>query len=175
MESWWPGVRTRAEDWENALLAIAGGQRDVNARDENGRTLLHHAASCNGTAAHMQRLLQLGANPSAVADEPWGLPMHECAERDALDKCECLPVADIARDPYEGKMTPFEVCVLGGSFRVLQWMVNQPECPVVAFVREELPRLMLAARRVTLLTEEAARRRRWSPLRAALVGAVVGT
>jgi hypothetical protein len=121
----------------------------------------------------MQRLLELGANPSAVADKPWGLPMNECVLRDALDKCKLLPVADIARDPYSRKTTPFVLCVLIGNSRVLRWMVEQPECPVEAFVRDELPRLTLAAEKTTLLTDEAARRCRWSPLRAAFVGAAV--
>ena len=64
-------------------------------------------------------------------------------------------------------------CVLCGNYDVLEYMVQQPECPVEAFVRDQLPRYnnYIELPRKTLLLETAVRRQRWTAARATWLAA----
>jgi hypothetical protein len=66
-------------------------------------------------------------------------------------------VADIA--PEDGKLTPFAIVVLEGKkLDVLQWMVQQPECPVEAFVRDKLTHCTVTLAVKKILLEAVAQR-----------------
>ena len=161
---WWPCALSTQAEWETALQNIANGKRGVNARDRHGRTLLHFAAADFGGLCTFARLLELGAHPSAHS-RVFGLPMHSCAiskQKDALGKCKLLPVADMWNKTHNAAITPFVACVLCGNYDVLEYMLQQPECPVEAFLRDQLPRwnTYIELPKKTLLLETAARRQR---------------
>lgn len=189
VSSWWPSPAENPEllaaNWERALQDIADGKRHVNAR---GRcyphshyfmTLLHFAATSRngGTVAHMRRLLELGANPSAK-DQIGEVPMHCCVraptneEDAALAKCKLLPVADIAANTVFD-WTPFRLALFTNE-TVLRWMLEQPGCPVEDMLYAQTVALgpVVGENIWRLVEEAAAQRRRWTPNRAAWAATV---
>jgi ankyrin repeat protein len=142
-------------------------------------TLLHFAATSRngGTVAHMRRLLELGANPSAK-DQIGEVPMHCCVraptneEDAALAKCKLLPVADIAANTVFD-WTPFRLALFTNE-TVLRWMLEQPGCPVEDMLYAQTVALgpVVGENIWRLVEEAAAQRRRWTPNRAAWAATV---
>jgi hypothetical protein len=180
--------------WELVLAAVEAGEIAVDQtfRPRN-RTLLHFAA-WHASAAVMRRLLDLGALPSP-RDVYGYVPMHLAVTScyDALEKCKMLPVADLERrKDREEFCTPLYLiaellliwCLppnqLNGEHRleVLQWMLDQPECPILnrdnygRTVADMFSRKSEYARPLAMVRAAEAAQRRWSPLRAVWTGAV---
>jgi hypothetical protein len=178
------------------LDAIEGGGMPVNAAESKyGYTALH-VAVIQSSAAHVRRLLELGADPtkrnrygaSAMHFTAW-----TCTE--PLQKCKCLPTEGLAYVDNYGQ-TPLHFLMLNPADmavsmritrRMLRWMLVQPACAanarnslgmtaadVAQYQRrhEGLAPLWSDAD-LHMLDDAMAVHTRWSPLRAAWVGAAV--
>jgi hypothetical protein len=184
---WWPTYfcypwDSEATNWEKALQDIEDGKRDVNAIDPRwGSILLHHAAKscCTQSRSYMQRLLELGANPSAK-ERDGSLPMHCCfsSSVDILPKFKLLPAKGLAEPgPYQ-TMPAFQRWFHWYTSPIflplLYWMLEQPECPVEKAVCNNWHTVEYVPPDVSKLVEAvAAERRRWSKTRAAWTATVV--
>jgi ankyrin repeat protein len=149
---------TSSKAWDTVLTAVERKHLRADVRHEEGLTLLHCAA-IRCTAATVRRLLDAGVPPS-VADDRGNTPMHLAAtsRKDALQKCQLLPVADLACPNAAGdtplhlvaedterhetfyaamahvpaQVPDLQAIFLPGPDRwsVLRWMVTQEECPL---------------------------------------------
>jgi hypothetical protein len=185
--------------WKLVLAAVEAGEMAVDQtfRRCSNRTLLHFAA-WHASAAVMRRLLDLGALPSP-RDADGYVPMHLAATSsyDVLEKCKMLPAADLeCRITRNGIYSPLYLitqslliwclprCMPSGMSRgerlvqVLQWMLDQPECPIYDYdghgctVADVFSRNPAYARPLAMVRAAEAARRRWTPLRAVWTGAV---
>jgi len=169
--------------WDMVLSAIEAGKLPV---DVNNNSLLCVAAE-HGHPALMRRLLELGA-PSSRCDTFGRVAMHWAALSDngGLEKCKMLPVKDlgycasgcVSGTPlhYVAKvlccMPPWFPLQLERRLEVLQWMLDQPECPI--YNRDDRGRTVadifadgpVYARPLAMVRAAEAAQRRWTPLRA---------
>jgi ankyrin repeat protein len=144
----------------------------------HGMKALHLAVS-RGMCAVTKRLLDLGCDPfdGGVTSMT---PMHVAARIDAVDVCKVLPVQCLTARTSRRLNTPLHSAVETGSLKVVQWMLEQPCAPGDAVnkrgltPREEAERMDHLIERAHMLAAFAAHGR-WSPLRAAWIGAAVGT
>jgi hypothetical protein len=167
----WP--HTTGVQWDAMLQAVRNGVC-VNTRSTEGIALLHVASGFGPKAAVRTLLVELGANPSIETWRGWR-PMHLAAFTGRLAICKLLPRTDLAmRVPCERWwFTPLGLAIAcARNYKELaQWCVDQPECPLddtyYTYNCEEI-----AATTLPVIGVAKEQRRRWSPLRAAFVGAV---
>jgi hypothetical protein len=169
--------RTSAQ-WDAVLQALRNGAC-VDTRTSTGFTLLHLACSCAPEAIVRTLLVELGANPSIETCRGWR-PMHYAAYMNRLGICKLLPRTDLkvrVRGEQEHWFTPLGLVIATAEDpyepeELARWCADQPECPLddtyyTYFVAE------VAATSLPYIAVAKEHRRRWSPLRAAFVGAVV--
>jgi hypothetical protein len=218
MPPWWHHTDRGRCAWQAVFDAIEAKQLDVNdtAWSYRDESLLHRAAD-NASVAVMRRLLAMGASPS-MRNCYGHVPLHLAAISvyEPLEKCRLLPATDLTcLDNCYCPATPLQYVAnrlwdnTGRHFepnaaiklecelevqqllQVLQWMVDQPECPTRAcdgfYGRNAESVLFGDARRNPEFAHEVEQalaiyraaedvRVRWSPPRAAWTGAaaVVG-
>jgi ankyrin repeat protein len=136
-------------------------------------------AAGRSMSAVTKRLLDLGCDPFDTDDYSQS-PMHLAAHVNAVDACKVLPVQCLTARTFL-QNTPLHTAVCAGAVQVVQWMLEQPCAPVDARNRRGLTPREEAERMEYRLIERAdmlaafAAHGRWSPLRAAWIGAAVGT
>jgi hypothetical protein len=173
--------------WQEVFRGIETGTLAANAilaTSFERITLLHYAA-LRCSAATMQRLLQLGASPY-VLDSNGCVPMYyvmfSC--KDVVSKCKMLPCEQLFTiGGHEFYPTLFHMAVscqhVGGWQRIelLQWMVEQAECPLEVPLETGVTVLQVLERNGreaahAVVVAAMALRARWSCARAAWTGAV---
>jgi hypothetical protein len=104
-----------AENWHSAL--------DLNRRDANGRTLLCLAASI-GNATVVQRLLALGAKPTATTSLG-SSPLHCAARHGRADICSLLLELDVeASAANKHGVTPLHAALSTNQHHVVPLLVD---------------------------------------------------
>ncbi len=165
-------LQAKAHVWQDALVAIANKTMDVNAASTWEHVTLLHLACFHGKVDVVKQLLQLHADPSVETLCYKSRPMHYAAmsaSSNALEICKLLPVTDMVETNIYGE-TPFfaalhRICMVPDLF---QWMIQQPQCDVIAHyatIKRDLHRDPEIY--ISMVDEEVAARKRWTPARAA--------
>jgi hypothetical protein len=173
--SWWDHAPKNAK-WDAVVQAVRNGacvDTRSRARWSEGCTLLH-VASINGLEAVVRILLvELGANPAIEDCHGWR-PMHYAAYKGRLAICKLLPRTDLAMRVlccgiYYLAPLGLAVTYSRNPREFAQWCVDQPDCLLDDTYPEWCSEKVASLPVIAVAREQ---RRRWSPLRAAFVGAV---
>jgi ankyrin repeat protein len=187
-----PNYFRLAEDgrWDCVLPAVVRGDLAVNAKDLHGQALVHFAAWQNNAYA-MKTLKALGANMSVEGPCGWR-PMHYCAMNGMPDPpgqrvevFDLLPPQDVncATASYD---TPLYWAVATNNLTLATRMAQLPEATedvlrsawrrVQGLSNGEFGRSARRLQEFDVVFQKAlAQRTRWSPLRAAWVGAAAAS
>ena len=130
----------------------------------------------DGQPGVVQRLMAMGMNLHAVSSsmDRWNA-MHVAAEScSTVEVFMVLPMKLLTGQSCLGS-TPLHIAVQNRNVQAVQWILDQPCCPVEAGYGTALGRLwvMDTSPEAVAIRAAFAARKRWTPLRAAWVGAVV--
>lgn len=78
----------------------------------------------------MQKLLNLGMNPAKLTYRGWSAA-HMAASCNSVDMLMLLPPESLSRTTFAGS-TPLHLAVHRNYVQVVQWLLEQPCCPVDA-------------------------------------------
>jgi hypothetical protein len=175
---WWrpPGL-TREAVWDAVFTAAEKGvpyQTAVFGIEEF--TLLHLAVRDNLPAV-VQRLMAMGMSPARLNKHGWNAMHVATYYCKTADVCMVLPHELLTGTTLMGN-TPLQFAVELENVQLVQWMLDQPCCPVETRNKggrtalETLP-MCSGGREAVAIRAAFAARQRWTALRAAWVGAIV--
>ncbi len=162
---------------DQIMAALAAGA-DVNARDSNGWTPLHFAAM-NGDADAVRALRTAGAEVNARGYDGY-IPLHLAARSGDLPVVQYLLAAGAkVNAKIKAGATPLQFAASFGNLDVVQYLLALPQVDLtltnnLGETAQEQARRCRRDEIADRIGAEIENRRRWSPLRKAFIGVVVG-
>jgi ankyrin repeat protein len=147
----------------------------VNTVDSWGKTLLHYAVRSSVMRPLVQRLLASGGDPN-LQDDRGQTPVHLACREGDLAVVRALVAAGgllNAEDERGNTAVFYAVRGFGETTECLEWLAARPEvdwCHVNRYGNSVLEYAWVTGHSA-VVSGAVARQRRWSPLRAAFVGA----
>ncbi len=117
------GIYIEADESEALSQSILEDGEDIDAQDENGRTLLHHAAGSNRIEV-VKYLVESGANVKAI-DKDGRTPLHFAAAFSNLETVKYLVEnrANVKAIDKDGR-TPLHFAAAYGHVKIAKYLID---------------------------------------------------